>query len=365
MTSNDIYSILSSKPHNPHYLKRYWKFIQWCQDANQNTIPEYTEEHHICPKAKDLFPEYKSTSKYQWNIVNLSNKQHIIAHVILWKSYGGGQAQALDYIINRFNSGSNQYSLSERKIPTSIVIRYAAKIREEVRIMSLGMSTYKDKEGNKFYIHKDDPKIQELNLIGNNAGIKFSEDSIESLRRSKDHNRVITMYFLGMRTSVKVREMQMYLDQGWTTSRTDADKKEGRLSGSPAKTEKMKGRSKWAYPDGTYFDFIHKDDPRIQELGLICYETNKCREGYLKRAALAKEANQDSQFYNDGTIMKKFKTDPGAPWVLGQLDRDRSAQKEACAKRKGKLSWTNGVTNTYAIESPGPEWKRGMAPRKK
>lgn len=30
MTSNDIYSILESKPHNPHYLKRYFKFIVSC-----------------------------------------------------------------------------------------------------------------------------------------------------------------------------------------------------------------------------------------------------------------------------------------------------------------------------------------------
>lgn len=32
----DIYKILASKPHNPHYLNRYIRFIEWCQLANKN-----------------------------------------------------------------------------------------------------------------------------------------------------------------------------------------------------------------------------------------------------------------------------------------------------------------------------------------
>lgn len=82
MTSTDIYAILESKPHNPHYLKRYWKFIQSC-----DTIAGYSEKHHICPKAKDLFPEYASFKEHAWNGIRLTARQHFIAHWMLWKAY--------------------------------------------------------------------------------------------------------------------------------------------------------------------------------------------------------------------------------------------------------------------------------------
>jgi hypothetical protein len=78
--------ILSSKPHNPHYLNRYVSFIEGCQKVNED-YTGYTEKHHICPQAKDLFPEYKSLKKHPWNCAILTPRQHFIAHHLLWKAY--------------------------------------------------------------------------------------------------------------------------------------------------------------------------------------------------------------------------------------------------------------------------------------
>ena len=104
----DIYSILQSKPHNPHYLSRYYKFILACKEANVNLIRRtkktpngaYMEEHHIGPKAKDLFPEYSSFIDYPWNKIDLSSRQHFIAHMILWRVYGGSQTQSFRKMCN-------------------------------------------------------------------------------------------------------------------------------------------------------------------------------------------------------------------------------------------------------------------------
>jgi hypothetical protein len=74
MTIYAIDNILSSKPHNSHYLKRYIWFIESCRILNEDYIG-YTEKHHICPKAKDLFPEYKSLKKHPWNKVVLTPRQ--------------------------------------------------------------------------------------------------------------------------------------------------------------------------------------------------------------------------------------------------------------------------------------------------
>lgn len=107
MTSEDIYAILASKQHNPHYLNRYWKFIQNCL---KNTVSGKTEKHHICPKAKDLFPEYKSFTSCDWNMAKLQNRQHFIAHWMLWKAYKkfAQQFNAFNHMCNIDHKRINQ-----------------------------------------------------------------------------------------------------------------------------------------------------------------------------------------------------------------------------------------------------------------
>lgn len=85
-----ILQILNSKPNNYHYLVKYYNFVTNCVKVNSTKTPEelhYTENHHILPKSKDMFPEYKSFKKFPWNRAILTYRQHIIAHILLWKSY--------------------------------------------------------------------------------------------------------------------------------------------------------------------------------------------------------------------------------------------------------------------------------------
>jgi hypothetical protein len=91
----NIYNILSSRPHNPHYLNRYITFIAQCQIKNVG-YEGYVEKHHICPKAKSFFPEYSSFKKFPWNMIKLTAKQHFIAHWILARAFG-------DKMWNAFN----------------------------------------------------------------------------------------------------------------------------------------------------------------------------------------------------------------------------------------------------------------------
>ena len=84
----NIYKILSSKEHNPHYLNKYINFINNCIVHNtKSNLNSYTENHHICPKSKDMFPEYKCFKQNPWNKAILTYRQHIIAHVLLWKTF--------------------------------------------------------------------------------------------------------------------------------------------------------------------------------------------------------------------------------------------------------------------------------------
>ena len=172
--------ILKSKPHNSHYLQKYMNFIDACDRKNKNDITiGYTETHHIAPAAKDLFPEFSNLKVNMWNAVNLTSRQHILAHVMLWKVYGGSQIIALDCMLNRFNSNTN-YRLQKRNIPESIKMRYLAKLREDVYKRTsefrLGKAIYKNNAGNNYLLDKNDPTIAENNMRGHMFGYKFTEE---------------------------------------------------------------------------------------------------------------------------------------------------------------------------------------------
>lgn len=87
-TYEELFDILSTKPHNPHYLSRYIKFILSCVTVTPDRAV-YTEAHHICPRAKSLFPEYGAFGKNKWNKAILTGRQHLIAHWILSKAFTG------------------------------------------------------------------------------------------------------------------------------------------------------------------------------------------------------------------------------------------------------------------------------------
>ena len=168
---HQILKILSSKPHNPIYLNRYLKYLELCKRKNVS-LEIYTEKHHICPKAKDLFPEFEDLKVNEWNLINLTCEQHIFAHIILWKLYGGSQTFAIDWIFKN-NSKTNSF-LKERKIPSKLERIYAAKVRKEAKdlldaknaIFWTGRNRYATQDGVYFGSYlKGDPIIEQYDLI--------------------------------------------------------------------------------------------------------------------------------------------------------------------------------------------------------
>nr|QMP83668.1 MAG: hypothetical protein [Caudoviricetes sp.] len=142
----DILNILSSKPHNQHYLKRYYTFISNCCKANSLLTKEelgITENHHICPKAKDLFPEFSNFSKNKWNKIQLTPNQHYVAHWILWKVYGGSQIDAFWKMNQKQSANKTQY----RKIGNKTY--YLLKVEKCKKQSKLLSDLHKDPEFKK------------------------------------------------------------------------------------------------------------------------------------------------------------------------------------------------------------------------
>ena len=92
MDSKTIYNLMIEKcpnhSRNIHYLNRYVNFIFACIEKNKD-LPEdyYTERHHILPRS--MWPELSDFKENEWNCSVLTARQHLIAHLILARSFGG------------------------------------------------------------------------------------------------------------------------------------------------------------------------------------------------------------------------------------------------------------------------------------
>lgn len=364
----DFKEVLKSKPHNPHYLNRYIKFIE--NISKRICISDYIEEHHICPKASDLFPEYEDKISYPDNIIQLSAREHIIAHLLLWKTYGKSQLDAVHYMLNVQNSGTRYNS---RVIHSSVLTRYAASVKEQHYINRKGKSTYKDNQGNKYYLNKNDPLIVKLGLIGNNAGNTHSEEAKNRMSSSKEVYKKVTLYSNSDKVKVLINsnEYLSLIDKGYSTDKTNYIKFTKEQTNKKV-SQKLKGKCNFHYPDGTYYGRLPVDSPLVKELGLKYIpsenQINQCRE----RAKLAVIANTNSEYWNNGVECRKFKQDEDIleGWVKGLLiDQKVKDSKNAgiSAKNSNVKYWNNGKVciKLPVGQTPDEGWVAGMLPRNK
>jgi len=174
----NIHDILSTRPHNSHYLARYAKFILCCKIANTMNMPDKGEVHHICPKAKDLFPEHHNLKQNKWNSIRLSYRQHILAHWLLWKAYGGSQTYSF-FAMNNQVFRRDGLTISNSKVYESVKI----EVKKIISTHSRGMASYVDRDGNKIRCKTDDPRVISGELTSTSKGRKYAPRSTESRER--------------------------------------------------------------------------------------------------------------------------------------------------------------------------------------
>lgn len=185
MTWDEMISALIKKGGNEHYSKRYINFIKRCKDKNENMEYEYTENHHILPKAKGYWPEYRLRSEHPWNTVTLTAEQHFIAHWILARALGGRMWFAFNMMFVSSTNGNRAEftNKKERKIYSDL----RQNMKHELRIKSLGRKLTEE---------------QKAKLKAATTGRKRSKEELEklskSLRETKkklyQHKTFIKMY---------------------------------------------------------------------------------------------------------------------------------------------------------------------------
>lgn len=101
-----IYTELSVKSINMHYINRYMSFIKRFNGSGKIS-------HHALPKAKDVWPQYVCLKTHTWNDIKLGDREHFVAHWILWKALGGSQLFAFNQMKhkNKQKLNSRTYQL--------------------------------------------------------------------------------------------------------------------------------------------------------------------------------------------------------------------------------------------------------------
>lgn len=371
-----ITHLLKIEPNNPRYIKRYVDYLELCEEHNEQLEEyPYMEAHHILPKADDMFPEFKDFDvQHTWNKIFLNCKQHIIAHILLKKAFPQTQSAvaAVHYYLNVQNNET--IAKNQRDIPDTIKAIYAAKAKEDFYESRRGYAPMKcPVTGAIHFLHRDDPTIKELGLVSIQQGTKHSEESKEKMAFRKLIARKITLYFLDREIKVRLfsDEYDDYISQGWTTESTEVDKEYIKILRYEKSSESLKDRADYMYPDGRYFGKITNDDPAIEKYGLIYHMTQARKDSAAQLNAHAVVANTGTQWYNNGIINKKFKSDPGHPWVLGQInisDTSKEARANGIrAVRQNKVCYNDGKNNFYYYpdEVVSSHMKKGMASQKK
>ena len=233
-----IYELLFNKPNNPHYLNRYITFIEACKQKNVN-IFNSVEKHHILPKCKNMFPEYKNFSIYPENKAILTSRQHYIAHRILhlafpsilglkysylrmsmYRKYNSKlyEKHKLDFMKNQSdnakiqtqNMTENQKQIKSKKLSNyskNMVSVIDIQTGNKIRISKLeyqnnkskyvgitkGLLVMKDKNGICFSVKKNDPRVISGELVGLNKGKKFDKyvgDKLRAIHTGRIHKKI-------------------------------------------------------------------------------------------------------------------------------------------------------------------------------
>jgi hypothetical protein len=234
-------------------LNRYIKFIENCKIKNVNYF-DYTEKHHICPKAKDMFPEYKSLTKNKWNKVDLTPRQHIIAHTMLYYAYNDSYSPkiALFRMIhaNGVKINSRIYEAFRKAHSLSISKRYKGRIsknRDKIAVFKGEKRTFIDKN-----------LIEKYLLNGYTLGMNFSKEHKENMK--KNEGKVI----INDGNYHKYIYPYEKLPEGWIYGRLP-DTEETKLKKSKSKIGKIGNALNHVTvkdKDGNTLS-VMKDDPRL------------------------------------------------------------------------------------------------------
>ena len=184
---SDIREILSSVPHNSHYLNRYIAFIEGCR-SKPLSDNQYFERHHVCPK--EIFPEFKDIIAHPWNNVNLSARQHFIAHLILSECFGGSQTYAFWAMCNRQSNPwqKREYSINSKTYENAKRKFLQRRKQDSDSINDKIIQTNLERRGVRYTLSDPETRQKGRETMMERYGVDSPQKNIEIKRRTRETN---------------------------------------------------------------------------------------------------------------------------------------------------------------------------------
>ena len=89
---------------NEYYIRKYIKFIT----SRKTTYEKFkTVNHHILPKSKQFFPQFKNLNEHCWNLSILTNREHFIAHKMLHLAFPGSSMSIAFFNMSNIQGNTN------------------------------------------------------------------------------------------------------------------------------------------------------------------------------------------------------------------------------------------------------------------
>ena len=309
--------------------------------------------------------KYNGSGKRWVNHINYHGKEHIIN---LW------------YCLYTNEEDLKEQAISLSKIMGIVESKEFLNLQEENGLDGMpagqrcesrkGFATYRDSNGNKEFLHKDDQKIKDLKLVGVLSGHHMSDESKEIMRRAKDDYRKITLHFMTFERTLYLTdpEFAILIDYGWTPYMQSERYELKKESAKQGAKKAMTGKNRFYHRDGTYYGMLEESDPLVIELDLVHIRSDKQKSQAAEQARL-NHSNKEMQ-------IRKGKTMSTLKWFHDPVTKEnkrlmqcpvgwKDGRSESEESNKGRETWNDGIRN-YMLkhgEDPAPTWIRGMAPR--
>lgn len=194
---------------NQHYINRYIKFIS--SRENKKIINE-TDYHHILPKAKDMFPEFKDLKMFPWNGIHLLHREHFIAHWLLAKSFpGSSQSLAFYHMSNNRNKRkSRDYEFSKKLHIETVKQMTQCPSRNKKISDALSGKPKSDQHKKNLSGERTSEEKIAISLGVKRAGFKFSDDQKKEMsikrtgRKVKPRSQEDSLFMAKSKMSFKI-----------------------------------------------------------------------------------------------------------------------------------------------------------------
>ena len=160
------------------HFNRYIKFIE--SRKNRILKSNYFEYHHIIPKSLGGLD-------IDNNIIKLTNREHFIAHMILWKAFGGKMTQAF-WLMNNRNIGSitsRQYEALKKEMSLLASKPNLERFGEEkAKQMSKKMSnSRKGRSWEEYFGEEKAKQIREIRIKPRGSWVEqFGEERAKQMK---------------------------------------------------------------------------------------------------------------------------------------------------------------------------------------